>query len=497
MYSARGQFAVTAVEYRDVMYTRNVKRMIDLVAAVIIGVLALLPGLLVAAMIKLFDRGPALLRQERTGLHGNTFTMYKFRSMTVANDVNDHTVENVRTPIGKILRKTSADEIPQLLNIIKGDMSFIGPRPWIPAYHHHMTGQQRKRTGVRPGITGRAQAYGRNGLTIHEKIRQDLIYVEQVSLREDFRIIFQTIKTLFDKSVTEIEKSGIHQEIAELKAQIRDLVVPSGENIGDDTINIKGMKSVNNNEPLVSIVVPVYNAAQFLPDTIASVQAQSYINWELLLVDDSSTDNSVKIIKQAIKQDSRIKLLKNTSNSGAALSRNHGIDAANGRYLAFLDADDLWVETKLNKQVAFMRSHDCAFSFTGYEFADETGKPNGTKVSVPETITYKQALKNTTIWTSTVMFDMSKLPKEGITMPNVRRGQDTATWWKVLKKIDHARGLNEVLSYYRRTTASLSANKLTALKRTWNLYRNVEHLGLLPSSYNFSWYVLNAVRRRV
>ena len=144
-----------------------------------------------------------------------------------------------------------------------------------------------------------------------------------------------------------------------------------------------------------------------------------------------------------------------------------------------------------------MQKLNCEFSFTGYQFANEKCNPNGKIVSVPDKINYKQALKNTTIWTSTVMFDMNKLFKEDIHMPNIKRGQDTATWWKVLKKIKYAYGLNEVLSYYRRTNNSLSANKLTALKRTWNLYRNVEHLNILSSFYNFCWYCFNAVRRRV
>ena len=144
-----------------------------------------------------------------------------------------------------------------------------------------------------------------------------------------------------------------------------------------------------------------------------------------------------------------------------------------------------------------MKKNKCEFSFTGYEFADADGKPIGKKVFVPKKISYKQALKNTTIWTSTVMFNMNKLSKDDIYMPNVRRGQDTATWWKILKKIDYAYGLNEILSYYRRTDESLSANKITALKRTWNLYRNVEKLGLISSCYNFCWYCFNAVRRRI
>lgn len=251
------------------------------------------------------------------------------------------------------------------------------------------------------------------------------------------------------------------------------------------------------NDKLVSIIIPVYNASRFLEETINSIQEQTYSNWEAIFIDDCSSDNSYNLIKKYQKEDKRIKLIKNKTNSGAAVSRNNGINHAEGDYLCFLDADDKWHPEKLAKQINFMQKLNCEFSFTGYQFANEKCTPNGKIVLVPNKINYKQALKNTTIWTSTVMFDMGKLTKDDIYMPNIKRGQDTATWWKVLKKIEYAYGLNEVLSYYRRTNNSLSANKLTALKRTWNLYRNVEHLNILSSFYNFCWYCFNAVRRRV
>ena len=251
------------------------------------------------------------------------------------------------------------------------------------------------------------------------------------------------------------------------------------------------------NDKLVSIIIPVYNAASYLEETINSIQEQTYSNWEAIFIDDCSSDNSYNLIKKYQKEDKRIKLIKNKTNSGAAVSRYNGIDHAEGDYLCFLDADDKWHPKKLEKQINFMQELNCEFSFTGYQFANEKCNPNGKIVSVPDKINYQQALKNTTIWTSTVMFDMGKLTKDDIYMPNIKRGQDTATWWKVLKKIEYAYGLNEVLSYYRRTNNSLSANKLTALKRTWNLYRNVEHLNILSSFYNFCWYCFNAVRRRV
>ena len=247
---------------------------------------------------------------------------------------------------------------------------------------------------------------------------------------------------------------------------------------------------------LVSIIIPVYNAEKFIEDTIKTVQNQTYENWELILVNDCSTDKSAKIIRQYAKEDKRIKLINNKINSKAAISRNNGILKAEGKYLCFLDADDLWDKNKIKKQVKFMKKNKCAFSFTGYEFADEFGKPNGKKVYIPEKLNYNKALKNTTIWTSTVMFDMSKLEKEDIYMPDVK-SEDTACWWKILKKVDYAYGLNEILSYYRRTPGTLSSNKFEAIKRIWNLYRNVENLNIFKSSYCFCWYALRAVRRRV
>lgn len=246
---------------------------------------------------------------------------------------------------------------------------------------------------------------------------------------------------------------------------------------------------------LVTIIVPVYNAEKFIVDTIESILSQTYTNWELILVNDCSTDNSTEIIEKYLK-DKKIKMITNKVNSGAAETRNNGINVSKGRYICFIDADDKWDKEKLEKQINFMNKNDCAFSFTSYEFADENCIPNGKKVIVPDTINYKKALKNTTIWTSTVMFDMTKLSKEDIYMPNVK-SEDTACWWKILKKIDCAYGLKEILSYYRRSEGTLSSNKVEAIKRIWNLYRNVEKLNLLKSCYCFMGYAFNAILRRI
>lgn len=244
----------------------------------------------------------------------------------------------------------------------------------------------------------------------------------------------------------------------------------------------------------VSIVVPVYNAAECIADTIMSVLNQNHTDLELLLVDDGSTDESRSIIEKYVSE--KTVLLDNEEGKGAAGARNTGIKAATGHYIAFLDADDLWHPEKLSRQVAFMKEKDAAFSFTGYEFADRDGRGLGKIVTVPERITYREALKNTTIFTSTVMFDADKLSKEDMMMPYVK-SEDTATWWKVLKKIPYAYGIDESLTLYRRMGESLSSDKIEAIRRIWNLYRRTEHLGICYSMYCFCFWAVRAVARRV
>ena len=250
-------------------------------------------------------------------------------------------------------------------------------------------------------------------------------------------------------------------------------------------------------ESKVSIIVPVYNAQKYIKETVQSVKNQTYTNWELLLVEDGSTDDTAKVISEMLQKepDERIKLLPK-ENGGAARARNFGLSKATGRYIAFLDADDLWSAEKLEKQLAFMEEKQAAFCFTGYEFANENGVGNGTVVRVPETLVYKQALQNTTIFTSTVIFDTQKIEKEKLEMPIIK-SEDTALWFKVLRTGTVAYGLDENLVRYRRMGGTLSSNKLVAIKRIWNLYRKSEHLSIPYSAYNFVFWAIRAVLRRV
>lgn len=245
----------------------------------------------------------------------------------------------------------------------------------------------------------------------------------------------------------------------------------------------------------VSIIIPVHNVEKYIDDTINSVLNQSYKNWEMILVDDCSSDNSVKVIEKYLS-DERIKLIKQDENVRAALTRNRGIEEATGDYIAFLDSDDIWIPEKLEKQLKFIKEHDCAFSFTAYEFGNEAAQPTGKIVHVPSKLTYKKALSRTVIFTSTVIFDLTKIDKEMIKMVNVP-SEDTATWWKILRNGYDAYGLEEVLTIYRRPPKTLSSNKKVAIKRIWNLYRNVEKLNIFSSLYNFVFWAFRATFRRL
>lgn len=255
---------------------------------------------------------------------------------------------------------------------------------------------------------------------------------------------------------------------------------------------------MENNQDLVSIIVPVFNVEKYITQTMDCVRRQTYTNWELLLVEDCSTDLTVQVIEEYLlrTQDERIRLIRQSANSGAAKARNTGVSQAKGRYIAYLDADDLWVEEKLARQLAFVQEKGAAFSFTGYEFADENGRGLGKIVHVPATLSYKQALRNTTIFTTTVMFDTQKISKDLLDMPLVK-SEDTALWWKVLRNGYVAYGLDENLVRYRRAGKSLSSNKLEAIRRIWALYRKVEGLNVIQSMYNFCFWAVRAVIRRV
>lgn len=248
----------------------------------------------------------------------------------------------------------------------------------------------------------------------------------------------------------------------------------------------------------VSIIVPVYNAEKYIVETIEHVAAQTYTDWELLLVVDGCGDASAQVIREYQKSsgESRLRILEREENMGAARARNKGLQEAAGRYIAYVDADDLWMPEKLEEQLRYMREKQAAFVFTGYEFANEEGVGTGKVVHVPPQISYREALKNTTIFTSTVLFDTRRIPRQLLEMPDIK-SEDTALWWKVLRNGYTAYGLDRNLVLYRRPSKSLSSNKLEAVRRIWNLYRRAEGLSVPRSMYNFCFWAWRAVKRRV
>lgn len=198
---------------------KYVKRFFDLIMALILVIIFLIPMIIIAILIKLDSKGPMFFKQERTGKNGKIFLLYKFRSMAVDNDVHDFNCQDKKTRVGNVLRKLSLDEFPQLINIIKGEMSFIGPRPWIPDYYENMTDYQRRRNDVLPGITGLAQVKGRNNINIIAKINYDLEYVKNFSFKQDVKIFFLTIATVLSKEGADAGKNTIHTELEMLMHQ--------------------------------------------------------------------------------------------------------------------------------------------------------------------------------------------------------------------------------------------------------------------------------------
>ena len=270
---------------------------------------------------------------------------------------------------------------------------------------------------------------------------------------------------------------------------------------------------------LVSIIVPMYRAAAYIADTIEMVFSQTYCRWELLLVDDCSGDGSVEAVEKALSayehrpsdavlenvrhieeylcgEGKEVFLICKNKNEGAAAARNTGMDLAGGQYIAFLDADDIWVPDKLRKQLVFIKEKQAGFLFSAYEFGDEEARPTGRVVHVPEVLTYKKALSRTVIFTTTVVFDRNIVPDELMRMPLVE-SEDTATWWQVLRAGYTAYGLDEVLAVYRRPAGSLSSNKFKAVKRIWNLYRRQEKLSVFASAFYFVFWAYRATMRRI
>ncbi len=259
-----------------------------------------------------------------------------------------------------------------------------------------------------------------------------------------------------------------------------------------DSMNIDMSNLIEFQHPLVSIIMPLYNCETFVSDSIISVIEQTYENWELIIVDDVSTDNSFKQVKQLFGHESRIRLYQMNKNSGAAATRNHAIELSHGQFISFLDSDDLWVENKLEMQVSFMQEHDLVLSFSTYWLIDEKGKVVNSLVHAPPMVDYKDLLKKNTIGCLTAMYDKRKLGKRYFDT-TLTMHEDYQYWLEILKGIDHAYGMNIPLAYHRIRSNSLSRNKIEAAHSVWKILREYQKIPFIKALYYFIHYAVSSL----
>lgn len=241
----------------------------------------------------------------------------------------------------------------------------------------------------------------------------------------------------------------------------------------------------------VSIITPTYNSERFISETIEAIQAQTYKNWELLITDDCSTDTTLKVVKKYAEEDSRIRFFKLPTNQGGGVARNNSIKEAIGRFIAFCDSDDVWVEDKLEKQVAFIQKNKLAFTYAAYQKMDENGNKEGIFFPPPK-ITFIDLLKTCSIGCLTAMYDTEKIGK--VYMPLIRKRQDYGLWLEIHKKIKFSEGIvEEPLAYYRVRANSVSSNKLKAAKYHFRVLRECGGVSFFKASYYFVYYFVNGL----
>lgn len=484
-------------------YEKYVKRAIDVICAT--GAIVVFSPLYlgVAALVRTNLGSPVLFTQDRPGLVGpdgkeTIFKMYKFRTMTDERDENgDLLPDEMRlTKFGKLLRNTSLDELPEAFNILNGTMSVIGPRPQLVKDMVFMSKEQRKRHTAKPGLSGLAQVNGRNAISWADKIEWDLKYIEKISFREDVKIILSTVKKVF------IKKEGITQADMATAEDYGDYLLRM-EDVSKDEYECKqkqakaimsGEDGILRKSGLVSIIMPSFNTADYIKDSIESVLNQTYSNWELIIVDDCSTDNTEKIVNSFA--DSRVVFLKNESNMGAAISRNKALRYAKGQWVAFLDSDDLWMPEKLEKQINFMNDNQYSFSYTAYEEIDDIGNKTGVSVTGPMKITRRGM--NNYCWPGclTVMFDANIVGL--IQIDDIKKNNDYAMWLNVCKKAD-CYLLDESLALYRRgRVGSVSSHSIsTMIGWHYKLWSVAEKKSTVVSfCYTFRNLVFGFIKKR-
>jgi len=233
------------------------------------------------------------------------------------------------------------------------------------------------------------------------------------------------------------------------------------------------------NLPLVSVIMPSYNSSAYIEEAIKSVQKQSYKNWELWVIDDFSEDHTIERVENLMILDQRIKLLSNSKNLGTGATRNRGIEAANGNYIAFLDSDDIWLSHKLQTQLDFMDKHDLLFTFSSYKLIAENGEETGEMVKALPILTYQKLLKSNYVGNLTGIYNANKLGK--VYAPLLRKRQDWALWLSILKNAGETKAIDEVLAAYRVRKDSISQNKFALLKYNFLIFYRFLDQGLFKS----------------
>ena len=246
----------------------------------------------------------------------------------------------------------------------------------------------------------------------------------------------------------------------------------------------------------ISIITPAYNAENYICQTIESVQAQTYKDWEMIIVDDCSVDNTIVLVQNYEKNDPRIRLIRAPKNGGVAAARNIGLEQAKGDYIAFVDSDDLWKPEKLKKQLSYMIEKGCVLSYTDFQRFNTTDNSLGKVIKCPKKMKANDILKNTAIGCLTVMVDKKQAGE--FRMPLLRHTEDNCTWYHILMNTNQtAYNVGEVLALYRDGNESLTKNKSRSAQQQWDTYRRYFRFSPIKSAYYFTCYAINAVLRHL
>ncbi|WP_117168485.1 glycosyltransferase family 2 protein [Paraliobacillus sediminis] len=246
-------------------------------------------------------------------------------------------------------------------------------------------------------------------------------------------------------------------------------------------------KNTRVEEDMVSIVMPAYNCGDFIEVALDSVISQIYQNWEVIVVDDCSTDNTAKLVKAYMSREPRIKYNKLNTNSGAAVARNEAVNLAKGKYIAFLDSDDVWFHDKLSKQINFMKQNKYDFTCTSYTKIDKNGNDLNRKIKAKIKSDYDGVLKRNP-GNSTVIYNAQALGKFKI--PNIKKRNDYVMWLQAIKKAKNLYGIEEPLGSHRIRIGSLSSKKGGLVGYHWKVYREIEHLSIVKSCYLILYWVI-------